>query len=116
MLDKAKKFYKKHKVLVLSVGGSVVIATAGVLLGKKISGNRSLLTEKALAEGAQTAEYLAKEEEARKFLESIGGKIVNGTCFATKEVAAKFLEEMEANSYQLSIFDPQESAIFICRT
>ena len=68
MLDKAKKFYKKHKVLVLSVGGSVVIATAGVLLGKKISGNRSLLTEKALAEGAQTAEYLAKEEGGPEIL------------------------------------------------
>ena len=112
MLDKAKKFYKKHKVLVLSVGGSVVIATAGVLLGKKISGNRSLLTEKALAEGAQTAEYLAQREETRKFLESIGGEIVGNVCYASKEVATRFMEEM-GDTYQLSIFGPEESAIWI---
>lgn len=116
MLEKTKRFYKEHKAIILTIGGGVVLATAGVLLNQKISGNRALAISQAASDAAAQTQYSIEEEEARKFLESIGGKIINGSCFATKEVATKFIEEMEANSYQLAIFDPQEAAIFISRT
>jgi LPXTG-motif cell wall-anchored protein len=35
MFEKLKKFYKKHEVVVLTIGGTIVIVTAGVLFGKK---------------------------------------------------------------------------------
>lgn len=39
MFKKVKKFYKEHKIIVLSVGGSIVISTMGVLLNKKLNSN-----------------------------------------------------------------------------
>ncbi|HHX67454.1 MAG TPA: hypothetical protein GX708_05280, partial [Gallicola sp.] len=39
MFEKMKQFYKKHEVVILTIGGGIVIVTAGVLLGKKIKSN-----------------------------------------------------------------------------
>mgnify|MGYP000906748734 CR=1 FL=1 len=39
MFKKVKKFYEEHKIIVLSVGGSIVILTTAVLLNKKLKSN-----------------------------------------------------------------------------
>lgn len=39
MFKKVKKFYEEHKIILLSVGGSIVILTVGVLLNEKLKSN-----------------------------------------------------------------------------
>jgi hypothetical protein len=52
------------------------------------------------------------EDEARKYLEGIGAKIVGNVCYATKDVATRFLGDM-GTDYQLVLLSPTESAVFI---
>jgi len=84
MFEKLKKFYKKHEVVVLTIGGAIVIVTAGVLLGKKIKSN-------TLSKIIENLEY--DDSADRALLESYGAVFKDGmdAPFATKEIATKFL-------------------------
>lgn len=107
MFEKLKKFYKKHEVVILTIGGGIVIVTAGVLLGKKIkSNNLPKIIEKNL-------EY---DSADRAILESYGAIFKDGmdVPFATKEIATKFLED-RGDTYQIDILDDLTSVIWISK-
>lgn len=107
MFEKMKKFYKKHEVVILTIGGGIVIVTAGVLLGKKIkSNNLPKIIEKNL-------EY---DSADRAILESYGAIFKDGmdVPFATKEIATKFLED-RGDTYQIDILDDLTSVIWISK-
>ena len=104
MFEKVKKFYKKHEVVVLTIGG-VVIVTAGVLLGKKIKSNTL----------PKIIKNLGYDDSAdRALLESYGAVFKDGmdVPFATKEIATKFMEE-RGGTYQIDILDDLTSVIWI---
>ena len=105
MFEKAKKFYKKHKVVVLTIGGAIVIVTTGVLLNKKIKSNplKEIMKESLLDDSTD-----------RALLESYGIVFKNGSevPFATKEIATKFMEE-RGGTYQIDILDDLTSVIWI---
>ena len=108
MFEKMKQFYKKHEVVILTIGGGIVIVTAGVLLGKKIkSNNLPKIIEKNL-------EY--DDSANRALLESYGAVFKNGRAFpfATKEIAIKFLED-RGDTYQIDILDDSTSIIWISK-
>lgn len=107
MFEKMKQFYKKHEVVILTIGGGIVIVTAGVLLGKKIkSNNLPKIIEKNL-------EY---DSADRAILESYGAIFKDGmdVPFATKEIATKFLED-RGDTYQIDILDDLTSVIWISK-
>ena len=103
MFEKVKKFYKKHEVVVLTIGGGIVIVTAGVLLGKKIKSNTLPTVIKTFDDSAD-----------RALLESYGAVFKDGmdVPFATKEIATKFMEE-RGGTYQIDILDDLTSVIWI---
>jgi hypothetical protein len=105
MFEKLKKFYKKHEVVVLTIGGVIVIVTAGVLLGKKIKSNTL----------PKIIKNLGYDDSAdRALLESYGAVFKDGmqVPFATKEIATKFLED-RGDTYQIDILDDLTSVIWI---
>jgi hypothetical protein len=107
MFEKVKKFYKKHEVVILTIGGGIVIVTAGVLLGKKI---KSKTLPKII-------ENLGYDDSAnRALLESYGAVFKDGmdVPFATKEIAIKFLED-RGDTYQIDILDDLTSVIWISK-
>lgn len=107
MFKKVKKFYEEHKIIVLSVGGSIVILTAGVLLGKKIKSNTL----------PKMIKNLGYDDSAdRAILESYGAIFKDGmdVPFATKEIATKFLED-RGDTYQIDILDDLTSVIWISK-
>ncbi|MCK9326314.1 MAG: hypothetical protein M0P69_12550 [Bacteroidales bacterium] len=107
MFEKSKKFYEEHKIIVLSVGGSIVIVTAGVLLGKKIKSNTL----------PKIIKNLGYDDSAdRALLESYGAIFKDGmdVPFATKEIATKFLEA-RGDTYQIDIMDDLTSVIWISK-
>ena len=106
MFKKVKKFYEEHKIIVLSVGGSIVILTM-VLLNKRLKSN--------------TLEKIMKnpftdDSKDRAIVESFGAILKDGfgVPFATKEVATKFLEE-RGTTYQVDILDDLTSVIWISK-
>ena len=105
MFKKVKKFYEEHKIIVLSVGGSIVILTMGVLLNKKLKSNT---LEKIMKNS------LTDDSKDRVILESYGAIFKDGMAvpFATKEIATKFMEE-RGGTYQLDILDDLTSVIWI---
>lgn len=111
MFEGVKKFYRNHKVEILIVGGGAV-AAAGIVLGKKIFDNDYLLIKNNVLDEVGHAPYLQDRDEAHKYLESIGGEFIRDSCYATKEVATRFMEE-KGQTYQLTILSPEESAIWI---
>jgi hypothetical protein len=114
MFEGVKAFYQKHKVPILVIGGGAVAAVTGVVLSKKISGYKSryIRITDELNKSELYAKYIEQENESLKYLESIGGEIIDGCCYASKEVANRFMEE-KGKTYQLSILSPEESAIWI---
>ena len=105
MFEKVKKFYKKHEVVILTIGGGVVIVTAGVLLGTKIKSNNL----------SKVIKNLSYDDSAdRALLESYGAVFKDGmdVPFATKEIATKFMEE-RGGTYQIDILDDLTSVIWI---
>jgi hypothetical protein len=116
MFERAKAFYQKHRVQILVIGGGAVIATAGILLGKKAFENKRPSPKKIFLNDVEYNQLLQweKDESTCKYLESIGGEIIDGTCHATKEVATRFMEE-QGQGYQLDILSPKESVIWIQR-
>jgi len=107
MFEKVKKFYKKHEVVILTIGGGIVIVTAGVLLGKKIK-------SKTLPKIIENLEY---DDSANcALLESYGAVFKDGmdVPFATKEIAIKFLED-RGDTYQIDILDDLTSVIWISK-
>lgn len=106
MFEKLKKFYKKHEVVVLTIGGSIVIVTAGVLLGKKIKSNTL----------PKIIKNLGYDSADRAILESYGAIFKDGmdVPFATKEIATKFLED-RGDTYQIDILDDLTSIIWISK-
>ena len=107
MFEKLKKFYKKHEVVILTIGGGIVIVTAGVLLGKKIK-------SKTLPKIMENLEY--DDSANRALLESYGAVFKDGmdVPFATKEIAIKFLED-RGDTYQIDIMDDLTSVIWISK-
>lgn len=107
MFEKVKKFYKKHKVVILTIGGGIVIVTAGILLGKKIK-------SKTLPKIIENLEY--DDSANRALLESYGAVFKDGmdVPFATKEIAIKFLED-RGDTYQIDILDDLTSVIWISK-
>ena len=107
MFEKVKKFYEGHKVIVLSVGGSIVILTTGVLLNKKLKSNT---LEKIMKNP------LTDDSKDRAILESYGAIFKDGmnVPFATKEIATKFLED-RGDTYQIDILDDLTSVIWISK-
>lgn len=107
MFEKVKKFYKKHEVVILTIGGGIVIVTAGVLLGKKIK-------SKTLPKIIENLEY--DDSANRALLESYGAVFKDGmdVPFATKEIAIKFLED-RGDTYQIDILDDLTSVIWISK-
>lgn len=105
MFKKVKKFYEEHKIIVLSVGGSIVILTMGVLLNKKLKSNT---LEKIIINS------LMDDSKDRAILESYGAVFKDGmdVPFATKEIATKFMEE-RGGTYQIDILDDLTSVIWI---
>lgn len=107
MFEKLKKFYKKHEVVILTIGGGIVIVTAGVLLGKKIKSNTL----------PKIIKNLGYDDSAdRALLESYGAVFKDGmdVPFATKEIATKFLED-RGDTYQIDILDDLTSVIWISK-
>ena len=106
MFEKLKKFYKKHEVVVLTIGGGIVIVTAGVLLGKKMKSNTL----------PKIIENLGYDSADRALLESYGAVFKDGfdVPFATKEIATKFLED-RGDTYQIDILDDLTSVIWISK-
>lgn len=107
MFKKVKKFYEEHKIIVLSVGGSIVILTMGVLLNKKLKSNT---LEKIMKNS------LMDDSKDRAILESYGAIFKDGmeVPFATKEIATKFLED-RGDTYQIDIMDDLTSVIWILK-
>lgn len=107
MFKKLKQFYKKHEVVILTIGGGIVIVTAGVLLGKKIK-------SKNLPKIIENLEY--DDSADRALLESYGAVFKDGidVPFATKEIATKFLED-RGDTYQIDILDDLTSVIWISK-
>lgn len=107
MFKKVKKFYEEHKIIVLSVGGSIVILTTGVLLNKKLKSNT---LEKIMKNS------LTDDSKDRAILESYGAIFKDGmeVPFATKEIATKFLED-RGDTYQIDIMDDLTSVIWISK-
>lgn len=107
MFKKVKKFYEEHKIIVLSVGGSIVILTMGVLLNKKLKSNT---LEKIMKNS------LTDDSKDRAILESYGAIFKDGmeVPFATKEIATKFLED-RGDTYQIDILDDLTSVIWISK-
>ena len=107
MFKKVKKFYEEHKIIVLSVGGSIVILTMGVLLNKKLKSNT---LEKIMKNS------LMDDSKDRAILESYGAIFKDGmeVPFATKEIATKFLED-RGDTYQIDILDDLTSVIWISK-
>jgi len=107
MFEKLKQFYKKHEVVILTIGGGIVIVTAGVLLGKKIK-------SKNLPKIIENLEY--DDSANRALLESYGAVFKDGVDvpFATKEIATKFLED-RGDTYQIDILDDLTSVIWISK-
>jgi hypothetical protein len=107
MFEKVKKFYKEHKNIVLSVGGTIVILTTGVLLNKKLKSNT---LEKIMKNS------LTDDSADRAILESYGAVFKDGidVPFATKEIATKFLED-RGDTYQIDILDDLTSVIWISK-
>jgi len=107
MFKKVKKFYEEHKIIVLSVGGSIVILTMGVLLNKKLKSNA---LEKIMKNS------LMDDSKDRAILESYGAIFKDGidVPFATKEIATKFLED-RGDTYQIDILDDLTSVIWISK-
>ena len=107
MFKKVKKFYEEHKIIVLSVGGSIVILTMGVLLNKKLKSNT---LEKIMKNS------LMDDSKDRAILESYGAIFKDGmeVPFATKEIATKFLED-RGDTYQIDIMDDLTSVIWISK-
>ena len=107
MFKKVKKFYEEHKFIVLSVGGSIVILTMGVLLNKKLKSNT---LEKIMKNS------LTDNSKDRAILESYGAIFKDGidVPFATKEIAIKFLED-RGDTYQIDILDDLTSVIWISK-
>jgi putative intracellular protease/amidase len=107
MFKKVKKFYEEHKIIVLSVGGSIVILTMGVLLNKKLKSNT---LEKMMKNS------LTDDSKDRAILESYGAIFKDGmeVPFATKEIATKFLED-RGDTYQIDIMDDLTSVIWISK-
>ena len=107
MFKKVKKFYEEHKIIVLSVGGSIVILTTGVLLNKKLKSNT---LEKIMKN------YLTDDSKDRAILESYGAIFKDGmeVPFTTKEIATKFLED-RGDTYQIDILDDLTSVIWISK-
>lgn len=107
MFKKVKKFYEEHKIIVLSVGGSIVILTTAVLLNKKLKSNT---LEKIMKN------YLMDDSKDRAILESYGAFFKDGmeVPFATKEIATKFLED-RGDTYQIDIMDDLTSVIWISK-
>lgn len=107
MFEKVKKFYKKHEVVILTIGGGIVIVTAGVLLGKKIK-------SKTLPKIIENLEY--DDSANRALLESYGAVFKDGmdVPFAIKEIATKFLED-RGDTYQIDILDDLTSVIWILK-
>ena len=107
MFKKVKKFYEEHKIIVLSVGGSIVILTMGVLLNKKLKSNT---LEKIMKNS------LMDDSKDRAILESYGAIFKDGmeVPFATKEMATKFLED-RGDTYQIDILDDLTSVIWISK-
>ena len=105
MFEKVKKFYKKHEVVILTIGGAIVIVTVGVLLGKKIKSNN-------LSEITKDLGY--DDSADRALLKSYGAVFEDGmdVPFATKEIATKFMEE-RGGTYQIDILDDLTSVIWI---
>ena len=105
MFEKVKKFYKEHKIVVLSVGGAIVIVTVGILLNKKLKSNT---LEKIMKNS------LTDDSKDRAILESYGAIFKDGmdVPFATKEIATKFMEE-RGGTYQIDILDDLTSVIWI---
>lgn len=107
MFKKVKKFYEEHKIIVLSVGGSIVVLTMGVLLNKKLKSNT---LEKIMKNS------LTDNSKDRAILESYGAIFKDGidVPFATKEIAIKFLED-RGDTYQIDILDDLTSVIWISK-
>ena len=107
MFKKVKKFYEEHKIIVLSVGGSIVILTTGVLLNKKVKSNT---LEKIMKNS------LTDNSKDRAVLESYGAIFKDGmeVPFATKEIATKFMED-RGDTYQIDILDDLTSVIWISK-
>jgi len=107
MFKKVKKFYEEHKIIVLSVGGSIVVLTMGVLLNKKLKSNT---LEKIMKNS------LMDDSKDRAILESYGAIFKDGmdVPFATKEIATKFMEE-RGGTYQIDILDDLTSVIWISK-
>ncbi|MDD2298551.1 MAG: hypothetical protein PHU69_02810 [Fermentimonas sp.] len=105
MFEKLKKFYKKHEVVVLTIGGSIVILTMGVLFNKKLKSNT---LEKIMKNS------LMDDSKDRAILESYGAIFKDGmdVPFATKEIATRFMEE-RGRTYQIDILDDLTSVIWI---
>jgi len=108
MFKKVKKFYKKHEVVVLTIGGVIVIVTAGVLLNKKIKSNT--------LPGIIRNRLGYDDSADRALLESYGAIFKDGwdVPFATKEIATKFMEE-RGGTYQIDIMDDLTSVIWISK-
>jgi putative intracellular protease/amidase len=115
MFEKLKKFYKKHEVVVLTIGGSIVIVTAGVLLGKKIKSN-TFLDDESIDTLPKIIKNLGYDSADRAILESYGAIFKDGfdVPFATKEIATKFLED-RGSTYQIDILDDLTSVIWISK-
>lgn len=107
MFKKVKKFYDEHKIIVLSVGGSIVVLTMGVLLNKKLKSNT---LEKIMKNS------LMDDSKDRAILESYGAVFKDGmdVPFVTKEIATKFLED-RGDTYQIDILDDLTSVIWISK-
>jgi hypothetical protein len=108
MFEKLKQFYKKHEVVILTIGGGIVIVTAGVLLGKK------KIKSKTLPKIIENLGY--DDSKDRAILESYGAVFKDGidVPFATKEIATKFLED-RGDTYQIDILDDLTSVIWISK-
>ena len=112
MFKKVKKFYEEHKIIVLSVGGSIVILTTGVLLNKKLLNKK--LESNTLEEIMKNS--LMDNSKDRAILESYGAIFKDGSPapFATKEIATKFMEE-RGETYKIDILDDLTSVIWISK-
>lgn len=108
MFEKAKKFYRKHKkVIIITIGGVAVMAIC-VLLGKKLK-----LSSKSQIASTFTA-LTNDDNSERALLESYGAvfKEGYGVPFATKEVVDKFIKE-RGQTYQIDILDDLTSVVWI---
>lgn len=109
MLGNVKEFWRKHKVAIITVGGTIIVGTVAYIIGTKITNSTTVLS-------TITVPKPSKFDADNRLLSDLGAVFKDGfdVPFATKEIAIKFLED-RGNTYQIDILDDLTSVIWISK-